>query len=86
MVLRNTIKEMEGLLLQMATDLPKATKGNKAASQRVRTFSIRFSKIAKLYRKESIQNEKKVVKKEKPTIHKPIKRKSWKSSSKRKRA
>ena len=56
--LQNTVREMEELLTNIQTDLTKAKTGNKAASQRVRTQSIKFEKTAKAYRKESIQSEK----------------------------
>ena len=42
----------------MTDDLQKAEGGNKAASQRVRTGTVRLEKVAKLYRKESIKTEK----------------------------
>ena len=58
MALKNTIKKMEILLAQLTVDLVKAEKGNKAAAQRVRTLSIQFAKVAKVYRKESMQNKK----------------------------
>lgn len=45
------------MLGQITQDLHKAENGNKAAAQRVRTTSVRFEKLAKLYRKESIQSE-----------------------------
>lgn len=54
MALKETIKTMHDLLARIAKDLGKAEKGNKAASQRVRTGTIRLAKVAKLYRKESI--------------------------------
>ena len=56
--LQQTVREMEELLENIQTDLTKAKTGNKAASQRVRTQSIKFEKTAKTYRKESIKNEK----------------------------
>lgn len=59
MALSNTIKKMEGMLMDLAMDLRKASeKGNKAASQRVRTGTIQFAKLAKQYRKESVAAEK----------------------------
>ena len=54
-VLKNTIKKMEGMLIDLGIDLRKAfDKGNKAAAQRVRTGTITFAKLAKQYRKESM--------------------------------
>ncbi|KIA76836.1 Histone H1-like protein HC1 [Parachlamydia acanthamoebae] len=58
MALKETTKNMKHLLVQIAEDLEKADGGNKAASQRVRTGTVKLEKIAKLYRKESIQSEK----------------------------
>jgi hypothetical protein len=58
MELRNTIEEMRNLLIQITDDLEKADGGNKAASQRVRTGTVKLEKVAKHYRKESIQEEK----------------------------
>jgi len=66
MALSNTIKKMEAMLMDLAMDLRKASeKGNKAASQRVRTGTIKFAKLAKQYRKESIAADKKGGKKRK---------------------
>lgn len=48
---------MKDLLLCIAHDLDKADGGNKAASQRVRTGTVKLEKIAKMYRKESIKTE-----------------------------
>jgi len=58
MELRHTIDEMRNLLAQITEDLEKADNGNKAASQRVRTGTVKLEKVAKFYRKESIQDEK----------------------------
>jgi hypothetical protein len=58
MSLVDTIKEMRALLAALTTDLEKAANGNKAASQRVRTGTIKLEKSAKRYRKESIKAEK----------------------------
>lgn len=57
MALNDTIKRMRELLGGISVDLEKSVGGNKAASQRVRTSTIRLEKIAKNYRKESIQSE-----------------------------
>jgi hypothetical protein len=59
MALKNTIKGIQDLLASITSDLQKAENGNKAASQRVRTGTIKLEKIAKVYRKESISDEKK---------------------------
>lgn len=58
MSLKDTIKKMNTSLADLVADLEKAERGNKTASQRVRTGSIHFAKLAKLYRKESVKSEK----------------------------
>src|SRR5215831_18910992 len=58
MALKDTYKHMRDLLSEIVHDLEKADGGNKAASQRVRTGTVKLEKIAKLYRKESIKSEK----------------------------
>lgn len=58
MGLNETTKNMRELLAGISVDLEKAAGGNKAASQRVRTGTIRLEKVAKNYRKESIASEK----------------------------
>lgn len=59
MPLKETVNAMRKLLGNVCMDLEKATRGNKAASQRVRTCTIQLEKVSKLYRKESITAEKK---------------------------
>lgn len=59
MALKDTVNAMRNLLGNLTADLEKAEKGNKAASQRVRTGSIKLEKVAKVYRKESVASEKK---------------------------
>ena len=59
MVLKETSMQVRALLEAMSCDLEKAMKGNRAAAQRVRTASILFSKLAKVFRKESLAEEKK---------------------------
>ena len=63
MALKDSIKSMNVLLSEISKDLMKAEQGNKAASQRVRTNSIKLEKVAKKYRKESVTSEKKGSKK-----------------------
>lgn len=58
MALKDTTKHMRDLLNHIIADLEKADNGNKAASQRVRTGTVKLEKIAKLFRKESIKTEK----------------------------
>jgi len=58
MALKDTVKRMHTLLEDLSKDLQKASeKGNKTASQRVRTNSIKFSKLSKQYRRESVDSE-----------------------------
>ncbi|HAZ16190.1 MAG TPA: histone [Parachlamydiales bacterium] len=59
MALKETIASMKTLLCHVTKDLEKACGGNKAASQRVRTGSIKLEKVAKRFRKESVVSEKK---------------------------
>lgn len=58
MAFKDTVKHLRELLGKITHDLDKADRGNKAASQRVRTGTVKMEKVAKLYRKESIKNEK----------------------------
>lgn len=58
MALKDTVKHMRDLLSGISHDLEKADGGNKAASQRVRTGTVKLEKLAKVYRKESIKTEK----------------------------
>jgi hypothetical protein len=58
MALKDNIKHLRELLHNISHDLEKAENGNKAASQRVRTGTVRLEKVAKQYRKESIKSEK----------------------------
>ena len=77
MSLQSTTKELKDLLTHLSHDLEKADGGNKAASQRVRTGTVKLEKVAKRYRKESISSEKKTkgtkkpAKKAAPTKAKP---------------
>jgi hypothetical protein len=59
MGLKETTDHVRHLLVELVKDLDKATRGNKAAAQRVRTKTIKLEKVAKNYRKESISAEKK---------------------------
>lgn len=58
MALNSTISNLKNMIEQISHDLTKAESGNKAAAQRVRTTTVRFEKVAKAYRKESIASEK----------------------------
>jgi cobalamin biosynthesis Mg chelatase CobN len=59
MSVKDTYKQLRELLSNVVSDLEKSENGNKAASQRVRTGTVRLEKLAKLFRKESIAFEKK---------------------------
>lgn len=59
MVLKETVHKMKEMLHAMTVNLEKAQGGNRAAAQRVRTCTIAFAKHAKIYRKESVDSEKK---------------------------
>lgn len=58
MALKETTNQLQTLLEGVTKDLEKGAKGNKAASQRVRTGTVKLEKIAKLFRKQSVANEK----------------------------
>ncbi|MBM3192424.1 MAG: histone [Chlamydiae bacterium] len=58
MALKETVDQLQELLDAVTKDLEKGAKGNKAASQRVRTGTVKLEKIAKLYRKQSVAFEK----------------------------
>ena len=80
MALKSTIAEMRNLLHEIVHDLEKAEKGNRAAAQRTRTRSIKFAKVSKLFRKESVSEGKKggkkaAAKKRPAAKKKPAKRK-----------
>ncbi|HEV8052250.1 MAG TPA: histone, partial [Parachlamydiaceae bacterium] len=66
MAIKDTFKNLKDLLISITHDLDKAEGGNKAASQRVRTGTVRLEKVAKLYRKESIKTEKQTKGTKKP--------------------
>ena len=77
MALKETVKKMHVMLEQIAKDLSKACeKGNKAASQRVRTNTIKFAKLSKQYRKESIASERGGKKRKKATKKKVARKKT----------
>ncbi len=62
MVLKTTTRNMEKLLQLLMIDLEKSDR-NKTAAQRVRTNSVKFQKLAKVYRRESMDLIKGVTKK-----------------------
>lgn len=67
MSIKDTYKQLRDLLAHITLDLEKSENGNKAASQRVRTGTVRLEKIAKTFRKESIATEKKTKGQKKTT-------------------
>lgn len=71
MALKDTIKHLRDLFASLTYDLEKADGGNKAASQRVRTGTVKLEKVAKVYRKESIKHEKTTKGTRKTTSKKP---------------
>lgn len=71
MALHNTINNLKDMLSRISQDLVKAEGGNKAAAQRVRTTTVRLEKLAKTYRKESIQSEKTTKGPKRTTARKP---------------
>lgn len=79
MALKKTVEQMKKLLLEISHDLEKSDRGNRAASQRVRTNTIKFGKVSKEYRKESVaegsKGTKKKATKRKTTAKKTAKRK-----------
>ncbi|MBX9923002.1 MAG: hypothetical protein K2Y01_02730 [Rhabdochlamydiaceae bacterium] len=83
MGLKETVNQMRKLLSEINVDLEKSANGNKAASQRVRVHTIDLEKVAKLYRKESVNAEKKSLGKAKSGSTK--KTASKKSAAKKKK-
>jgi len=84
MGIKETTAHMKKLLSEIMHDLEKAQDGNKTASQRVRTNSIKFSKVSKTYRKESVAQEKGAKGKAKKTAAKkaPAKKTAAKKAAK----
>ncbi|MFI5343956.1 MAG: histone [Chlamydiales bacterium] len=76
MSLKDTYKHLRELLSNITSDLEKSENGNKAASQRVRTGTVKLEKVAKLYRKESISSEKKNKGQKKPAAKKAAPKKA----------
>lgn len=77
MALKDTVKKMHALLEELSKDLIKASeKGNKAASQRVRTNTVKFAKLSKQYRKESVASERSSKKTKRASKKKTVRKKS----------
>jgi len=82
MALKDTIKKMEGMLMDLAMDLRKASeKGNRAAAQRVRTGTIKFAKLSKQFRKESVAADKKSRGTKRKTAKKTTRKKAVKKKT-----
>jgi len=75
---------MRKMLHKISSDLEKTERGNKAAAQRVRTETIKFAKMAKAFRKESVAAERKGLFKKSPK--KKAAKKTKKKATKRKTA
>jgi hypothetical protein len=54
MVLKDSVSALKDIMHLMCRDLDKTIRGNRAAAQRVRTASVKFAKLAKDFRKESV--------------------------------
>lgn len=65
MAFQKTTETLVELCEAVLHDIPKALKGNKSAGQRIRTGTIKIAKISKVWRKESLEQEQKQVKKRK---------------------
>jgi Histone H1-like protein Hc1 len=58
MSLKESVQQLDHLLANVAKDLIKVTRGNKAAAQRVRVGTIKLERVAKEFRRESVAAEK----------------------------
>ena len=58
MSLKDTMSYLGNLLTSTTKDLMKVHRGNRTAAQRVRVDTIKLEKIAKIFRKESVEAEK----------------------------
>lgn len=79
MGMKDTSSKMCTLLRCIEKDLEKACCGNKAAAQRARTCTIKFEKLAKKFRKESVHECSKLKKKAAPKKKKATKKKTLRS-------
>jgi len=85
MALKETTSQLQALLDGVTKDLEKGARGNKAAAQRVRTGTVKLEKIAKLYRKQSVANEKVARTKKEVTTDATIKAAKAKPATKKKK-
>jgi hypothetical protein len=58
MTLKETMQQLDQLLTRVVKDLPKVHRGNKSAAQRIRVGTIKLERVAKLFRRESVAQEK----------------------------
>jgi hypothetical protein len=62
MAFLQTTEELTLLIQAILKDIPKVLKGNKTAAQRIRTKTVKIAKVSKVWRKESLDLEKKKAK------------------------
>ncbi|MBM3193985.1 MAG: hypothetical protein FJZ59_07130 [Chlamydiae bacterium] len=62
MAFLQTTEELTLLIQAILKDIPKVLKGNKTAAQRIRTKTVKIAKVSKVWRKESLDQEKKKAK------------------------
>ena len=55
MALMDTVETMKKMMVEMQTELEDVARGNKAAAKRVRKATLNFAKIARIFRKESVE-------------------------------
>jgi hypothetical protein len=63
MSFNQTTDVLVDLLETILVDVPKMEKGNKTAAQRIRTNTVKLTKVSKEWRKLSLNSEKKKAKK-----------------------
>jgi hypothetical protein len=54
MALTDTMAHLTHLLTSISKDLPKVTRGNKTAAQRIRVSTLKLERVGKIFRKESV--------------------------------
>lgn len=55
MALMETVETMKRMLAEIQLELEDVIRGNKAAAKRVRKATLNFAKVAKVFRKESVE-------------------------------
>ena len=63
MTFMQTTEALVHLLTEVLEDVPKVLRGNKTVAQRIRTGTVEIAKIAKVWRRESLDQERKKLKK-----------------------